>query len=99
MPVKLDTYNILLFSTKVYWYYADKGYVGSETRTLTRREKMNYEFKKTNIDQGVESRVSVHSKGYAVTLWDLDANMAVSLVKIYPSLEAAIASAKSMVVS
>jgi len=43
---------------------------------------------------GVESRITLISKGYAVTLWDLDSGECLPHARHYPELKAAIDTAK-----
>ena len=47
-----------------------------------------------NEQDGVESRISLIGKGYAVTLWDLDSGECLPIARHWPDLDRAIDTAK-----
>jgi hypothetical protein len=53
-------------------------------------------FTKTDSDTNMQVNVYNHAKGFSVVLKDMDANEYVPVVKIYPTIEGAIAYAETL---
>jgi len=50
-----------------------------------------------NVEAGIESYVTYHDRGFAVSLKDVDSGEFMDIVNIYPKIEDAVAYAKKIV--